>query len=259
MKNEISEVIENFKSNSTPFHPGMWQGIDVSQNPQARMFEQLHVTLTAPLNQKDLSWYREEIEPNLPWADDHFEKERVSGHPFNPGTTWTSWPYGHAAARALEGNRFNHTYAERFWPRWAGVTPGGLIPDEPPSGRLRGIRHPYGDLNDLVNLLVKQPGTRQAYVPVWFPEDGSHMDRKPCTLGYHFILRDGKFDVTYYIRSCDIYRHFRDDIYLCVRLLLWILDQTSFLDRLWLRVKPGTLRMHITSLHCFVNDMFLIK
>jgi hypothetical protein len=50
-----------------------------------------------------------------------------------------------------------------------------------------------------------------------------------------------------------------DDIYLCVRLLLWILNQTSFLDRLWLRVKPGTLRMHITSLHCFVNDMFLIK
>ena len=41
--------------------------------------------------------------------------------------------------------------------------------------------------------------------------------------------------------------HMRDDIYLTSRLLLWVVDQLD-------GVVPGVLDMHITSLHCFIND-----
>jgi hypothetical protein len=87
--------------------------------------------------------------------------------------------------------------------------------------------------------------------------------RIPCTLGYWFVLRNGKLNMTYYIRSCDYVRHFRDDIYLAVRLQLWVLQQVQQLALAhadhgeyepWLDVTPGTFTMHIGSLHFHEGD-----
>ncbi len=39
----------------------------------------------------------------------------------------------------------------------------------------RGIRYRYADLHDVIDTLNKDPLTRQAYIPIWFPEDGSAM------------------------------------------------------------------------------------
>jgi thymidylate synthase len=126
----------------------------------------------------------------------------------------------------------------------------------------RGIRYEYGDLNDVVEMLATEPDTRQAYLPIFFPEDTGMRNptRKPCTLGYHFILRHGYFHITYYMRSCDFYRHFRDDCYLTVRLHLWVLDRLRKADpATWGNVKLGFYIMHITSLHMFTNDLRLLK
>lgn len=256
----------------TPESLGRWQGVDVSDKPEMAMHEALFYSFQVPMPGEDLDVYRQDIKPNLPWADDHFEKERVSGSPINPGSTWKDWPYGHSAANFLDKNgQFNHSYAERYWPKYAGTTSNGWIydifPDDPSDRRiseyvaenfspLKGVRYEYGDLNNLIGLLSKDPTTRQAYLPVWFPEDTGdvHMDRRPCTLGYHFIMRNNQLHVVYYIRSCDFVRHFRDDIYLTARLTLWVLDQCREKNPLWKRVKPGLFTMHISSLHCFRND-----
>jgi hypothetical protein len=57
------------------------------------------------------------------------------------------------------------------------------------------------------------------------------------------------------MRSCDFVRHFRDDVYLTIRLLLWVLDRCRERSpEEWVDVTPGTFRMHITSLHMFVPD-----
>jgi hypothetical protein len=57
------------------------------------------------------------------------------------------------------------------------------------------------------------------------------------------------------MRSCDFIRHFRDDVYLTIRLLLWVLDRLREVDNEnWKDVSPGTFRMHITSLHMFKQD-----
>lgn len=239
-----------------------WQGMDVSAKPEAMMYEVLNWSFSVVATDYDLPKLREHLKPNLPWADLHFDQERIGGQPLNPGETWKVWPWGNSADKhRTAGEQFNHTYAERFWPKHAGQTPGGKWPDptdvapEIPYSTRRGIRYEYADLNDVIKMLLEDPYTRQAYIPIWFPEDGSHSDRKPCTLGYHIIRRGDNIHMVYYIRSCDIVRHFQDDVYLAVRLLMWITWELRLRDpENWDKVRLGLFTMHITSLHCFVND-----
>jgi thymidylate synthase len=189
-----------------------------------------------------------ETKPNMPWAEEHF-KERVSGQPLNPPPSHTMWPYGQKNNEEhLTDGKFSHTYPERMWPKNVGlqVVEGNKLTHW-------GLRFGYGDLQDLVDLLVEHPATRQAYLPIWFPEDltaANEGQRVPCTLGYHFLLRDSKLNMTYFIRSCDLIRFFRDDVYMACRLCQWVLAACGWGER-----KPGVLTMHIVSLHCFEGDL----
>lgn len=248
----IDTAVSTFHRYAELVHTERWQGVDIKTKPEMATWEVLDYSLRANLfGHEDLPHYRSIIGPSLPWADDHFA-ERVCGRPFNPGEQWRHWPWAQSARNFLDDDGiFSHTYMERYWCRHAGVAKE--------FDDIRGIRHRYGDLNDLVILLANEPQTRQAYFPVWFPEDtGAHnTTRKPCSLGYWFTVRDNQLHTTYYIRSCDLLRHFRDDIYLTIRLILWILltiRSGSKPDSPWQTVKPGTFTMHIGSLHCFRND-----
>lgn len=254
-------------------HSDHWQGSDIRNKPEMATHEVKHCSFQVDMNDYGISLqpYRDAIGPNLPWADDHFE-ERVCGAPINPGIQWKKWPYGHSAAQFLDPRgMFNHNYMERYWPKLAGKfdhatdTPadwnriandvwGRKSPNERPPAN-HGIMYDYGDLNDVVTLLAGDPYTRQAYLPVWFPEDtGGGSKRAPCTLGYHFLCREGRLDIDYHIRSCDFVRHFRDDIYLTIRLALWMIEQCGKRSMDWTRITPGKFIMHIGSLHMFVND-----
>lgn len=250
----IDYTSELMRTTSHIVHTEKWQGFDISQRPEARMREIINHSFRVQMLSDSLDVYRDQIKPNLPWADSHFE-ERVCGQPLNPGETWKQWPFSLKAQESLRNGQFDVNYMERYWPRYAGLTLGGK-PPYPIEGN-RGIRFRYGDLNDLIDLLAREPLTRQAYLPIFFPEDtGAHHGlRVPCTLGYHFLMRDNYLHVFYPIRSCDFYRHFRDDIYLTIRLTLWIRDQVrSRNPRDWKKVRLGWYSMWIGSLHLFVND-----
>ena len=194
-----------------------------------------------------------EVKPNLPWADDHFG-ERIGGLPLNPPPSHEWWPYSQKNNEQFGGNtKFSHTYPERIWPKFA---------SEEPNSKLSGIRFDYGDLSDVVNLLEKEPFTRQAFLPIWFPEDTGvvHKERVPCTIGYQFMRRGNHFHMVYYIRSCDYIRHFRDDVYMACRKLMWILDIMKERNPdSWSDVTPGYFAMHITSLHCFNSERGVLK
>ena len=257
---------------SVAHHSAKWQGADIAKNPSFKAYEVLHVHIMAPFMGTDLQYYREQINPNLPWADDHFE-ERVSGLPLNPGDEWRRWPWGKNADKfridpaAVEDMDtlepvFDHTYQQRYWPKFAGHY------TTPPQAQWvnRGIYFPYGDLNDVVEELYHDPGTRQAILPVFFPEDTGYRPgrRKPCSLFYHFqlALRHEKpqLDIVYSIRSCDLIRHFRDDVYLTVRLLIWVLLKLREKNpEYWDTVIPGMFVMLIDNLHIFVNDWHMIQ
>jgi hypothetical protein len=258
----LNALTNDFRSHSFPVHTEKWQGMDIKHRPEAEMREMIFVDFMGLVRTEDLGELAQQIKPNLPWADQHFIEERVSGEPINPGQTWKTWPWGNAADKhRTEGEQFNHSYAERYWPKRAGQTKDGSLGVGAEWTKVmkinEGIRYNYGDLMDVVNLLLAQPQTRQAFLPVFFPEDTGavHGGRIPCSIGYHFFMRDKVLHISYWLRSCDMYRHLRDDIYLTVRLLLWVLNNLRVKDpKTWDGIKPGFLHMSITSLHMFIND-----
>ena len=257
----IKYAADRFTSDTV--HTPKWQGVDISKKAEMAMHELLFYSFMVPIGTHSLKDYQEDIKPNLPWADQHFEKDRISGHPLNPGETWQDWPYALKANTFRdERGQFNHSYAERYWPRLANCYPEGRLPEDTSAiVSKHGIRYRYGDLSDLLVLLHADPLTRQAYLPVWFPEDTGQPEngRKPCTLGYHFIMRDNKLHITYYIRSCDFVRHFREDLYLTVRLNLWVLDKLRKMGKEWENVGPGNFIFHCQSLHMFRNDYINLR
>lgn len=248
-----NQCIRNDLTNQSPVNRGEWQSLDISQSPLHETHELLNVTIECqvPMNVLTLQWL---TKPDLPWAEEHFA-ERVSGIPHNPPPSHVNWP-GHKGKSsdhldAVTG-KFSHTYPERIWPKTAWC--GELIPEEE-QDPLLGIRYQYGDLNDVVSLLQKNLLTRQAYLPIWFPEDTGAQEgqRVPCTLGYHFQWNSvtNVLDMTYLIRSCDYVRHFHNDVYLAARLLQWMALELTTDDRL---ILPGTLIIHCMNLHMMVGD-----
>ena len=230
-----------------------WQGIPSPDD----MFEHLFHSFKAPIPES-LEELISESRPNLPWAEDHFQ-ERVSGSPLNPPPSHSNWPFAQKNNEKFGGNeKFSHTYPERIWGKYGEEDSPTRI-----SGvTLKGIRYHHGDFNDVINLLRREPFTRQAFLPIWYPEDtGSvHGERVPCTIGYHFIRRSNYLHVVYYIRSCDYIRHFRDDVYLASRKVQWIIENLKKKDYDgWKDVIPGFLSMHITSLHCFNREKGVLK
>ncbi len=259
-------------TNSQLVAPATWQSVDVTAKPEMATHELqwwgFKVDLSRGAYQggehEAFLWWQQisqDVGANLPWADDHFE-ERVCGYPLNPGTQWSKWPYAHSADKFRKDGMFNHTYAERYWPKYATVL-GAQETIEGIDAAVNdvahnltphmGIRYPYGDLHDVVAQLIKDPADRSAILPVFFPEDTGrvHGDRTPCSIHYQFMVRNGRLDIFYYLRSCDFIRHFRDDIYLTLRLQLWVIDR---LKENGIDVSPGMFLMQTGSLHIFRND-----
>lgn len=231
-----------------------WQATDL----QRPMWETLNTTITATIPDNKIV-LKHLIKPNLPWADNHFD-ERVGGLPLNPPPSSSYWPFAkkdNANFKEKNTESFSHTYPERIWPKYAGNAWVNNLPEDDETIN-RGIRYKYGDLNDLINLMVSDPETRQAFLPIWFPEDTGavHGGRVPCTLGYHFIIRHNFFHIIYHIRSCDFFRHMRDDIYMAIRLGMHVRDKVMELnpELSTMDIKMGTFTMHIASLHIFDGE-----
>lgn len=244
--NELYDSLHADFRRASLIHRGRVHAQDVSKRPEYATYELNNVMLTysPATTMKPLQTH---VQPNLPWAEDHFQ-ERVGGEPLNPAPSEAWWPFrveGNAAHK--DGGQFSHTYPERMWPKMAGVGDNHYSDRHP----LYGIRYKYGDLNDVVTLFRRDPFTRQAFLPIWFPEDTGAVQnqRVPCSLGYHFIRRDMYLDCNYFMRSCDFFRHFRDDVYMAARLMQWVIGEIDDVFPMM-----GNLTMFISNLHAFQGD-----
>jgi hypothetical protein len=248
---------------------GQWQSKDISDIPLMQTPELQNVSFSMKLPQS-ADQLADLTGAHLPWAEDHFQ-ERVGGEPLNPSPSEEWWPFAQKVNKehkSEEGSAFSHTYPERIWPKWAGpayadMKDSNSVAWEP----MHGVRFDYGDLDDVVNQLLVGPLTRQAFLPIWFPEDtGATLGRRvPCTLGYHFMIREGGLTITYYMRSCDLIRHFQDDVYMAGRLAQWMVHElntrvpSSDAPAQVYSLKVNELVMHIASLHCFQGDLAMMK
>lgn len=214
-----------------------WQG----KQDNFKFIELLNVHFETDMPNSEQSLIQQ-TNPDIEWAREHFY-ERVSGQPLNPPPSHKKWltKTNEYFSDCDDNEKFSHSYPERFWPK---------------SLMKNGIRFETGDLNDLIVLLKNNPSTRQAYLPIYFPEDlgaSKLNERVPCTLGYHIIIRNNKLHMFYPMRSCDIIRHFKNDMYLTVKLAQYIRDNV---DK---NLEMGKLNFFCTSLHCFENDRYYLK
>lgn len=228
-----------------------WQGNKDFEGNIMYVLRNFTLSINIP---SDIRLLQEETGCDLPWAEDHFQ-ERVSGIPSNPGETYKYWPYHNNLDNSKYKNeKFSHTYQERFWPKKAN-NKNPIDGSESPNW---GIHFQYGDLEDVISLLHNNPLTRQAYLPIWFPEDtfaANENNRVPCTLGYYFWISDGRLHCNYTIRSCDLFRHFRNDMYLTARLMQHIRTKLCLLADNY-KLEVGKLTMFIFNLHLFKNDNY---
>ena len=244
---EIDRLIKDLKSQSQEVDAGHWQGVSTESHPEMLTKEILNAWMVAPIP-PTIDELVEQVKPNMPWAEEEFQ-ERVGGEAHNPHRAMFNWPWW----RGQIDEQMSHTYSERFWPSY----------DEPNKLWRKGVRYRYGDLADVINLLHDHPQTRQATFPIFFPEDTGaiHGGRIPCTLHYHFLLRENRLNVWYPIRSCDAVRHFRDDVYMAARLCQWMLTQLKpafDTDTLWEDVIPGHLYFTAYSFHIHRADEHLL-
>lgn len=249
IRNIQHQIRNHMMVNGQTIVRGEWQG--KTDHPATSVFETQNVVISMPVLSHLGSW-QQASQPNLPWAEDHFQ-ERISGEPLNPGEQYKNWPwYKQGVEDHKETGQFSHSYMERFWPKFAPMAPG-VEPQDHDYNRASnfGLRFPYGSYSTLLWLLRERPATRQAFLPIWFPEDLSAAivhERVPCSLGYHFQLLNDQMNCTYFMRSCDFYRYLNDDVYMAGRLLQ---DVTEKVREQHSGIGVGYLTVHIANLHIF--------
>lgn len=168
------------------------------------------------------------------WCDAEF-MERISKTPINPGEAYKLRP---------------EVWNEFLVPNICGAEIGDDedIPDEI-------FDYTYSErmcyqLPVLIGYLKEDPDTRRAYLSIWSPGDIMLVNtptRVPCSLGYLFQIRNGKLDMKYSMRSCDIMTHFANDIYLAAKLQRYVASQVG--------VEIGVLVHEVASLHAYQKDL----
>lgn len=153
-----------------------------------------------------------------PWADAEF-KERISKEDLNPGEAYKLradvWD------EFLVDGKMSYTYNGRY--------------------------NRNNQLEKLIKAFKNDPNTRQGWLSVWDPNEDidklGGVGRVPCTLGYHFQYRNGKLNMHNVMRSCDLYTHFCNDVYLGIKLLEFVAKELSF--------EVGSYQQTIFSLHTY--------
>lgn len=107
-----------------------------------------------------------------------------------------------------------------------------------------GVGGSVDQLDQVRRELVEDPDTRRAIIELWNParDHRGHRD-VPCTLGYHFLLREGRLEMHTRMRSQDLWLGFCYDIFAAT-----VLHE---LMAGWVGAELGDYHHHVTSLHLY--------
>lgn len=158
-------------------------------------------------------------------------KDRCSGKPLNPGNSYKirsdMWN------KFLEDSgKFSYQYAERLWTNQ--------------------------QFENVINILSKDSGTRQAVLSIWNPDKDMDLsklgggNRIPCSLNYQFLIRNDRLHCIYSMRSNDFLGHHVIDLYCCTGLMEYVVKR---LKGVYPNLKIGSLTYMCGSLHAFNWDL----
>jgi thymidylate synthase len=109
----------------------------------------------------------------------------------------------------------------------------------------------WNEFNQLVNTynrLKQNPNSKRCVVPIFMPYDTAP-DRAdtPCTTMYHFLHRDGKLNMSVFMRSWDFFGGAKTYDFALSSFVLQALCS-------WLNLEPGNLCIYANSLHYYNRD-----
>jgi len=208
----INEIERDIHEMGITVHPHSMQNKIVKDDKNFSTKEVQNYTFTI-LTMKD----KDSIINNRAWCKAEF-LERVAPGFKNPGTAWKLrqevWE------EFLVDGKFEYTYNERL--QW--------------------------QIEGIITELKENPDTRQAIIQIHDRNiDASRMRtlRIPCSMYYQFMIRGGKLDIIYNMRSSDFDTHFTNDIWLADELRNYIAQAVG--------IPPGIFHMNIGSLHRYKN------
>jgi len=222
----ISEIFRDLDEMGTIVKPRSYQNKDISGNPDFITKElQMYVYGLVALPDPEVLFLFEG-EKAKDWCLAEFQERIDFTGGINPGEAWKIrqdvWE------QFLVNGKFDYTYNQRL--------------------------QFNSNLHLIIHELKRNPGSRQCWLPIFNPDDVGYLGGKkriPCSLGYHFMVRDGKLSMTYVQRSADAVQHFGNDIYLAWMMKEWVAKQIN--------VEPGYLFHNIFSLHSYRKDWGKLK
>lgn len=107
-------------------------------------------------------------------------------------------------------------------------------------------------LSYVANCIAEDINTRQAYMNIWREKPGKSKDI-PCTLGLHFVVRDGYLNCFDYMRSSDIWLGWPYDVFSMsmISLALVIILKSKYK----IDLKLGVLYLTASSQHLYYSDL----
>jgi thymidylate synthase len=110
--------------------------------------------------------------------------------------------------------------------------------------RMRRWRDGLDQLDNVRQLLTRDPDSRQAVIQLFDPERDTRGHRDvPCTLGYRFFIRDGRLHMHTTMRSQDLWLGFPYDVFAATVLQELLAG--------WLDVELGEYHHFVDSLHLY--------
>ncbi len=214
MKEALNEIERDIMEMGIQVHPKTMQNKSVGEDENFSTLEVQNYSFSI-LDFSD----KNSCVVSLEWCQAEFE-ERIATFEINPGTAWKLRPEVWQEF-LTEAGAFDYTYNER-------------------------IRK---QLVEVIKELRDNPDSRRAVIDIHKPTDTTNFMRElvrvPCSMYYQFMIRRGKLDIIYNMRSSDFDTHFVHDIWLADELRNYIAKQVG--------VEPGLFFMNIGSLHRYKN------
>jgi thymidylate synthase len=233
----ITDIGRELKKCSTTLHPQTYQNKIIKDDPLFDTKEiQAFQFMIINTDDKDQM-------PNVTpeWCKEEF-KERISQRGgVNPGEAYKLRP--------------------EVWNQFL-VEKTELYDDDDDGGvrRVKKFDYNYNEriswqIPSIIEELRIRPETRQAIIEVHNNINDlkslGGRERIPCSMFYQFMVRDGKLDVLYVMRSSDFATHFTNDIWQADELRRFIASQVG--------LPIGKFIMTISSLHIYAKDWSELK
>lgn len=216
-KHAASETIRELAEMGVDVQVHTMQDKYVADNPEYLTKELLAYSMAIrDVSDKDDILAAFDKQDGKAWAEQEF-KDRISQERLNPGNAWKLredvWK------EFIHDGKFSYSYSERY----------------------------ADQVEKSIQVLKENPSCRNAIISMWDRQIDQDRfggkERVPCTMYYQPLIRDGKLDMIYNIRSNDLYEHWAYDVWLSIALQEYMAEK--------LGVEVGTFYQFIGSLHSY--------